>query len=492
MYAFSRFEHYLFANSGSLVSADTLKNNFDKEKLQSEIDLQVKVTQEFRSNVQDFRNKQNQRKEELKAKLERNEISQEDYEQQSKRIDMQNLALNMVVSGLMSPSDSVLGVATSTVSPAVSYAIGQHFKEQGKEGSFEHIATHAVLGVLTSAANGGNAFAGAVSAGGGEYIAKVTAETLFGKSNSQDLTVEEKQTVSTVAQLVGVLSGSVVGDSSVNAYIGGTVASNAVVNNYLFPPENAQYDKAKKRADELRHSKTPLNDEERKELAELDAKIDYYEDLSERRNKEFDIAYDNCRYKADCDKFYYLHVIQRKEWTDKGVEQFKQDLKNGKLSENWVLEKDSKNMFHNFSDDGTEIMKNPDGTYVNAKYTHKNGQYEVIVNKLTGEIVMHPNNAGTFNYYGNSDKYPGGSAVGHIDYDVDPWTDFGNGLGDRTTYLGRKRNGVYAADTTWEKTKQLFIGDILFGEFGNVTTNQIEQRKKAINEFNKLDQKSLK
>ena len=198
--------------------------------MQNEIDLQVKVTKEFRSNVQHFQVEQNKRKEELKEKLARNEISQQDYDAQVKRIDRQNLVVNVVAGGLLSPADSLTGVAVSAVSPAVSYEIGQYFKKEGKEGSFEHIATHAVIGALTSAANGGNALSGAVSAGGAEYIAQVTANTLFNKK-AEDLTADEKQTVSSIAQLVGVVSGSVTGDSSVNAYIGGNVAKNAVDNN---------------------------------------------------------------------------------------------------------------------------------------------------------------------------------------------------------------------------------------------------------------------
>lgn len=210
----------------------SLNNNFDADRVQSEIDLQVEVTQEFSRNLQDLNHRQNQRKDDLKAQLERNEITQQYYNEQVAIIERQNLMVNMIAGGLMSPSDSVLGIATSTVSPAVSYAVGQHFKKEGKEGSFEHIATHAVIGALTSAANGGNALSGAVSAGGAEHIAKVTAETLFQK-DANELTADEKQTVSTISQLVGTISGSVMGDSSLDAYVGGTVATNAVDNNYL-------------------------------------------------------------------------------------------------------------------------------------------------------------------------------------------------------------------------------------------------------------------
>ena len=216
----------VFSFSGSL------KNNFDKDKVQNEIDLQVKVTKEFRSNVQHFQVEQNKRKDELKAKLERNEISQADYDAQVSRIQKQSLLVNMLAGGLTAPSDSVLGIATSTVSPAVSYEIGQYFKKEGKEGSFEHIATHAVLGALTSAANGGNALNGAVSAGGAEALAPIVAKVLYGKDNSQNLTADEKETVVSVTTAISTITGGAIGDSSANAYIGNTVAGNAVENNW--------------------------------------------------------------------------------------------------------------------------------------------------------------------------------------------------------------------------------------------------------------------
>ncbi|MBR6026484.1 MAG: VENN motif pre-toxin domain-containing protein, partial [Neisseriaceae bacterium] len=213
-----------------------LNNNFDAKKVQSKVDLQVEVTKEFSNNVRDFQSKQNKRLDELKAKKENGEISQKEYQEQTQKIEQQKLITNVVAGGLLSPADSVLGIATSTLAPAVSHEIGQHFKKEGKEGSFEHIATHAVIGALTSAANGGNALSGAVSAGGAEYIAKVTAQTLF-KKDADELTADEKQTVSSIAQLVGVVSGNVTGDSSLDAYVGRTVASSAVENNLLAPSE---------------------------------------------------------------------------------------------------------------------------------------------------------------------------------------------------------------------------------------------------------------
>ena len=206
--------------------------------MQNEIDLQVAVTQEFGRNVQHFQAEQNKRKDALKAKLENGEIDQADYDEQISRIQKQSLLVNMVAGGLMAPSDSVLGIAAATLAPAASYEVEQYFKKEGKEGSFEHIATHAVIGALTASANGGNAFAGAVSAGGAETIAPIVAKVLYGKDNSQNLTADEKETVVSVTTAIGTLVGGAIGDSSANAYIGSLNAKNAVENNSLHIAKN--------------------------------------------------------------------------------------------------------------------------------------------------------------------------------------------------------------------------------------------------------------
>lgn len=95
---------------------------------------------------------------------------------------------------------------------------------------------------------------------------------------------------------------------------------------------------------------------------------------------------------------------------------------------------DSKNAFHNFSNNGQTIRRSADGTYPNIKYVHKNGQFEVIVDRKTGSIITLPSNAGTYNFY------PAEGIMGnkrHIDYDIHPWSDFGSGNGDNTTYKSR-------------------------------------------------------
>ena len=224
----------------------SLKNVFDKEKVQNEIDLQVKVTQEFGNNLKKLDRLQNERLDKLKAKKEAGEINEDEYNRQVEKIETQKLIANIVGAGLLSPADSLTGVAVSAVSPAVSHEIGQYFKglaeENKRQGITEeaeltasqktaHIAAHAILGAVTANANGGNALSGALSAGGAEAIAPVISSMLYKETNPENLTAEQKETISAVTQALGTLSGSVTGDSSLDAYVGGTVATNAVENN---------------------------------------------------------------------------------------------------------------------------------------------------------------------------------------------------------------------------------------------------------------------
>ena len=236
-----RFQVALFSLSGSLKRSSTsvseVKNNFDKDKVQSEIDLQVKVTQEFRSNVQHFQAEQNKRLDELKAKKENGEISEAEYKEQSEKIERQKLITNVVAGGLLSPADSVLGVATSAVSPAVSHEIGQYFKDlatQNENGQLStsqelaHILTHAALGAATAGGNGGNAVTGAISAGGAEAAAPILSKVLYGESNPANLSAEQKDTLTNIVALSVLPVGS---NNFSDMFIAQTVALNAVNNN---------------------------------------------------------------------------------------------------------------------------------------------------------------------------------------------------------------------------------------------------------------------
>ncbi len=320
------------------------------------------------------------------------------------------------------------------------------------EGGVYRVALHTITAVLAT-----GSIEGVVSAGGVAYSIPKIDQYL----EEQGFDKEVRDTA-----LLALSAG-------IGATVGGDTAS--VVNNVGQVEWNYLNHRENERLRQLRQEKSKLSNAYgncvSQRCAEITREIQELKNLSKQRDKVFDTAYKNCRAGLSCDNFYYLHVTQRNEWNKEGVELFKKQF-NPKLSheqqsedfkKTWGKYEEYKNAFHNFSIDGKTILKNPDGTYPYAKYVHREGgQFEVIVDKKTGKIVNTPSNAGTFNYYKD--------LIGHTDYDVDPWTDFGSGNGDNTEYnLRRSGSGI------------------LFGEFGIW-----DDKDKAIEKFKEIDRKKKK
>jgi len=168
------------------------------------------------------------------------------------------------------------------------------------------------------------------------------------------------------------------------------------------------------------------------QLSEINEEITGLIQLNDRRDLEFDDAYVRCLSNNDCEDFNYLHVTQRQEWNQEAYNNFLTSPKNEDGEPlTWTKLPDSKNEFHNFNSEGTEII-NP---FPNEKWIGPNGQQEVILNKENGKLVTQPNNAGSYNYY------PPSNFFGHKDYDIDPWADLGNEPDDTTTEDIRKKYG---------------------------------------------------
>ena len=240
----------------------SLKNVFDKEAVQSELDLQRTVSQDFSKNIQQANTEINQHLDKLKADKEAAETAAvealangdietakrkaheaQDAAEKADNWQRGKVILNMLASGLAAPTQGGAGIAAATTSPAVSYAIGQHFKDlasQNANGELTtsqettHVLAHAVLGVAVAAAGDNNALAGALSAGGAEAAAPYISKWLYGKDKGSDLTAEEKETVTAItSSLLGTATGAVIGDTTANAAQGSLNAQSAVINNGL-------------------------------------------------------------------------------------------------------------------------------------------------------------------------------------------------------------------------------------------------------------------
>ena len=124
--------------------------------------------------------------------------------------------MNMLATSLSMPTQSGVGIAAATVSPMISYEIGQKFKELAKDNAdgkltekqqAAHVLAHAILGAAV-AAEDNNALAGALSAGDAEAAAPYISKWLYGKDKGSDLTAEEKETVSAITNLLRPLQNS--------------------------------------------------------------------------------------------------------------------------------------------------------------------------------------------------------------------------------------------------------------------------------------------
>ena len=147
----------------------------------------------------------------------------------------------MLATGLSASTQSGVGIAAATVSPMISYEIGQKFKELAKDNpdgkltekqQAAHVLAHAVLGAAVAAAGGNDALAGALSAGGAEAVAPKVSTFLYGTADPEKLTAEQKDTVANIMSLAGASVGAAVGNTSANAVSGSLNAESAVENNY--------------------------------------------------------------------------------------------------------------------------------------------------------------------------------------------------------------------------------------------------------------------
>ena len=133
-------------------------------------------------------------------------------------------AVTAVLQGLA--GDNIGQAVAGGLSPYVNAKI----KELTKDNDEANIAAHALWGAIEAQAGGNNALAGATAAASGEMAAKLLTQQIYGKE-PQDLTASEKETISSLSQVVGALSSVAVANNSNDAYRGAEVAKSAVENN---------------------------------------------------------------------------------------------------------------------------------------------------------------------------------------------------------------------------------------------------------------------
>jgi filamentous hemagglutinin len=96
-----------------------------------------------------------------------------------------------------------------------------------------NLMAHAVLGAVLARAGGNSALAGATGALAAQGTERLIRETLYGGASNEELTQEQKTTISSLSTLAAGLSGSLVGKDALNAVAAAQVGKNAVENNHL-------------------------------------------------------------------------------------------------------------------------------------------------------------------------------------------------------------------------------------------------------------------
>lgn len=190
------------------------------------------------------------------------------------------------------------------------------------EGGVYRVALHTLSSALAT-----GSIEGAVAGGGTAIVIPKVDEYLKQQGYDED---------TRKAVLIG-LSAGVGGATGEVSGVANNI--NQTENNYLNHIENAKLAKLQQEKQRLlsRYStrlSCLIDSDCKSQLDRLDYQIKELENLSEKRDKEFDTAYDNCRNGKGCQQFYYLHVTQRLQWNAEANTLFLKDRKNGNLNNN--------------------------------------------------------------------------------------------------------------------------------------------------------------
>ena len=171
-----------------------LENRFDKDKLQKELDYQVKAITDFQAitmatiNEKVASHAESKRAEAEQAKAEGNTIKAQELENEAEKwetggsyrqgVDTITNAVGLALGG--SPT---AGVAAGAISPYINTEI----KKATEGNKVANLIAHAVWGAVEAYTQGGKAGTGAVAAVTGEVGANIISKNLFGKE-SENLT----------------------------------------------------------------------------------------------------------------------------------------------------------------------------------------------------------------------------------------------------------------------------------------------------------------
>ncbi|MGM7921084.1 VENN motif pre-toxin domain-containing protein [Yersinia enterocolitica] len=141
--------------------------------------------------------------------------------------------------GLQAATAAIQGLAGGNMAQALAGASAPYLAEVIKKSTGDNQAAnamaHAVLGAVTAYASGNSALAGAAGAATAELMAPVIIAAMGWDKNN--LSEDQKQTVSALATLAAGLAGGLTGNSTADTVAGAQAGKNAVENNALSLPK---------------------------------------------------------------------------------------------------------------------------------------------------------------------------------------------------------------------------------------------------------------
>ena len=147
-----------------------------------------------------------------------------------------NQAVTAIVQGLI--GGNIGGALAGAAAPY----LAQTVKDMTDGDGTANLMAHAVLGAVIARAGGNSALAGAAGAVVAEETARLIREELYGGLSNEELTQEQKQTISALATLAAGIAGSVTGKDALSAVASAQVGKNAVENNFLSPADQTLLD----------------------------------------------------------------------------------------------------------------------------------------------------------------------------------------------------------------------------------------------------------
>ena len=223
----------------------TLSPIFDKEKEQERLQEAQKIG-EIGSQVMDIARTQG----DLNGLSEAKKIHPEMSADELRKTDVYKAEMakygtgSAIQQGLQAATAAVQGLAGGDLAKAIAGGSAPYLAEvihnmttdpvTGKVNTEANLMAHAVVGAVVAQINGNNALAGASGAAMGEFI----AQQLYPNIKREDLTEEQRQTISSLSTLAAGLAGGLTGDSSADAVAGAQAGKNAVENNFLGTEED--------------------------------------------------------------------------------------------------------------------------------------------------------------------------------------------------------------------------------------------------------------